>query len=130
MELAIKYSPLSNKLCCWRYLPTLRESILAPAILFWGFRCEPLTVHAVRCACGGFASGLNFRGEGRGVSMPDLQNVLFFPDAEFIQYGCEIASTKADADVPVVASKQAGWRYCDPGFPQQLFAEAGRRVGR
>jgi len=40
-------APLLNKSCCWRCFPTVRESILAPAILFWGFRREPYTVHAV-----------------------------------------------------------------------------------
>jgi hypothetical protein len=43
--------------------PVLRQ------LLFWGFRCGPHTVHAVRCACGGSASGVNFRGVARGVSM-------------------------------------------------------------
>jgi len=39
------------------------------SLLFRGFRRVPLTVHAVRCACGGFASGMNFRGVGWGMSI-------------------------------------------------------------
>jgi hypothetical protein len=50
-------------------IPVIAGAILAPAYLFWGVRCEPRPVRAVRCACGGFARGMNCRGAGRGMSI-------------------------------------------------------------
>jgi hypothetical protein len=47
----------------------MRDFLLAPAYLFWRFRFGPHTVHAVRCAWSGFASGMNFRGAGWVVSI-------------------------------------------------------------
>lgn len=68
-KLATKYFPFDEQVCRWRCFPTERESMLAPAILFWGVRCEPCTVRAVRCACCGVASGANFMGMLRVVSI-------------------------------------------------------------
>lgn len=52
--------------------PSVRFYCLAPAILFWGSRCEPCTVRAVRCASSGSASGANCIGGGWVVSMLKL----------------------------------------------------------
>jgi hypothetical protein len=41
----------------------------APAILFWEFRREPFTVHAVKCTCCGLAIGADFIGTRHLVSM-------------------------------------------------------------
>jgi len=61
--------PLLEQVMPLAMLPIGVGSNLLRQLLFWGFRGVPRTVHAVRCAWGGSASGAHCMGVRRGLSM-------------------------------------------------------------
>jgi hypothetical protein len=66
---AIKCFPFAEQVVLLAMLPVDAGIDPCASLLFRGYRRGPHTVHAVRCACGGYASGTNFRGIGRDMSM-------------------------------------------------------------
>jgi hypothetical protein len=77
--------PLFEQVVLLSILPVDAGIVLAPAILFWEIRCVSHTVHAVRCACGGCASGANCIGVIRGRQFMLMQ--FPFPETavDFLQ---------------------------------------------
>ena len=65
----IKRLPFAEQVVLLAMLPVVAGIEPCASLLFRGHRREPHTVHAVRCAYGGFASGTYFMGVGRGMSM-------------------------------------------------------------
>ena len=61
---AIKCVPFAEQVILLAMLPVGAGINPCASLLFRGYRCKPCTVLAVRCACGGVASGTNFRGMG------------------------------------------------------------------